>query len=71
MLDAAGLLGRVSVQGASAVTGDPRAKRRYVVELGAADARRVYQQAIGARALLPARPEGASRAQVRVRVRVG
>ena len=43
MLDAAGLLGRVSVQGASAVTGDPRAKRVYEVELSAADARRVYQ----------------------------
>ena len=63
MLDAAGLLGRVSVQGASAVTGDPLAKRRYEVELSAADARRIYQEAVGARALLPARPDGASRAQ--------
>ena len=63
MLDAAGLLGRVRVQGASAVTGDPRAKRRYDVELSAADARRIYKESVGARALLPARPDGASRAQ--------
>ena len=49
MLDAAGLLGRVSVQGASAVTGDPRAKRVYEVELSAADARRVYQVWVRAR----------------------
>ena len=51
------------MQGASAVTGDPRAKRCYEVELSAADARRIYQEAVGARALLPARPDGASRTQ--------
>ena len=37
--------------------------RCYEVELSAADARRIYQEAVGARALLPARPDGASRTQ--------
>lgn len=40
LLSSASLLGKVSVHAASAVTGDPRTKLTYAVELSAAEARR-------------------------------